>query len=622
MARTKTSKRRAGEEPLAVKDKKSKKDSRKSKGPSVPTPQVLKGLIAETAKASAPLAPIASTSSSSSNNDPPHPSDPVDHEVTPATDPEVVCQEEMEVTHPKLSLNPFVICLTEEYLKIWNSEAPVLMELQRHHSRLEVVIRRSLRGQSLLTPSTERAAAALASMDMLAGKKIKFFQLGDKPKAVNAILIRVPTYLPEDLLLSASPNLLSVTRMTKWSPAKQEVVATTTVKVLWSGKSIPKKVTLGFLGDYYTKPFNPPPNQCFRCLRFGHVAIACKAESARCRLCGESHATERCHQKKVANQEVVIKCANCRGPHPASSMRCPKRKEVARIIAVGPVALLRPKTAKPAPPKAAEFPPLIKKTPAQQASVRQAQKPVQQKVTKPTNQSKAPNTKVAAPIKEPATAQTNQPPLENAPGDLEPFYRSRAAKRNAKRREKARMEKERMEQAKLARESARIVTTLPPPPPPQNPPSASSSLKTKAASQKESLQKKAPVKEASATAKIKVPTKSVKPPPVVPPQRAPEVQEVSQVSHVLPLTPRGDHLDLALIEEMEMENSDFYQQQEQTPRGQAGIIRAIVLALKEQLKIAQRLMDMALEDRRVMPLVAKIYSTTQLNLDLVLEELL
>ena len=68
MARTKTSKRRAGEEPLAVKDKKTKKDKRKGKGPSVPTPQVLKGLMAETAKASAPLVPTTSSSSSSPDN--------------------------------------------------------------------------------------------------------------------------------------------------------------------------------------------------------------------------------------------------------------------------------------------------------------------------------------------------------------------------------------------------------------------------------------------------------------------------------------------------------------------------------------------------------------------------
>ena len=70
-----------------------------------------------------------------------------------------------------------------------------------------------------------------------------------------------------------------------------------------------------------------------------------------------------------------------------------------------------------------------------------------------------------------------------------------------------------------------------------------------------------------------------------------------------------------------MENAEIYHQTE-TPQGQASIIRSIIMALKEQLKIAQRLMDMALEDPRVMPLVAKIYTTTQLNLDLVLEELL
>ena len=155
-------------------------------------------------------------------------------------------------------------------------------------------------------------------------------------------------------------------------------------KILWSGKSISKKNTLGFLGVFYTKPFNPPLNQCFRCLRFGHVAIACKAESAMCRLCGESHETERCHQKKVANQEVTVKCANCRGPHPASSMRCPKRKEVARTIAVGPVALPRPKAVKHAPLKAADFPHLAKRTPVQQV-----EKPVKQKTSKPPSQTKA-----------------------------------------------------------------------------------------------------------------------------------------------------------------------------------------------------------------------------------------
>ena len=128
-----------------MKEKKTKKDKRKGKDSSVPTPQELKGLIAENAKAPAPLVP-----SSSSNNVPPHPSvDPIDPVVSPVVTPLVTCQEEMEVAHPKVSLNPFIICLTEEYLKISISEAPVLMELQRQ------VIRRSHRGQSLLTPSTE-----------------------------------------------------------------------------------------------------------------------------------------------------------------------------------------------------------------------------------------------------------------------------------------------------------------------------------------------------------------------------------------------------------------------------------------------------------------------------------
>ena len=154
--------------------------------------------------------------------------------------------------------------------------------------------------------------------------------------------------------------------------------------------------------------------------------------------------------------------------------------------------------------------------------------------------------------------------------------------------------------------------------PPQNPPSVSSSSKKKTVSPKESSQKKAPTKEISAKDQVKAPVKLVQTPLVAP---VPQIPTVQKESHVLPLTPRGDHLDVSLIEEMEMENAEIYHQTE-TPQGQASIIRSIIMALKEQLKIVQRLMDMALEDPRVMPLVAKIYTTTQLNLDLVLEKLL
>ena len=181
-------------------------------------------------------------------------------------------------------------------------------------------------------------------MVMLAGKKVKFVQLGDKPQAVNTIITRVPTYLPEDLLLSASPNLLKVTRMTKWSPTIQEVVATTTVKILWSGKSIPKKITLGFLGVFYTKPFNPPINQCFRYLRFGHVAITCKA------VCQVQAVRREPHDRALPPEEG------------GKSGGCNKVCE-----------LSRPKAAKPAPLKEADFPPLTTRTTVQQAEKTEAE---------------------------------------------------------------------------------------------------------------------------------------------------------------------------------------------------------------------------------------------------------
>ena len=139
------------------------------------------------------------------------------------------------------------------------------------------------------------------------------------------------------------------------------------------------------------------------------------------------------------------------------------------------------------------------------------------------------------------------------------------------------------------------------PPPPQNPPSVSSSSKN-IVPPKDSTTKQAPVKEAALKSQTKAPVIAVQTPQVAP------TPAVLEEPLVLPLTPQGDHLDLDLIEEMEMENGQMYQST-RTPQGQAHIMRSIVLALKEQLKIAKRLMNMVFEDRRLMPLVYHCIAT-------------
>ena len=58
------------------------------------------------------------------------------------------------------------------------------------------------------------------------------------------------------------------------------------VKIIWQGETIPYKVQVGFLGRFNTKPYTPEPNQCYRCLKYGHIVRVCTAQSPRCRLRG------------------------------------------------------------------------------------------------------------------------------------------------------------------------------------------------------------------------------------------------------------------------------------------------------------------------------------------------
>ncbi|KAL1484869.1 hypothetical protein MTO96_032324 [Rhipicephalus appendiculatus] len=63
------------------------------------------------------------------------------------------------------------------------------------------------------------------------------------------------------------------------------------------------------------------PLQCFKCLRFGHTSRACVSVS-RCKNCGARYCDEECERRTPM-------CANCFGPHQATYVGCPRRREVA-----------------------------------------------------------------------------------------------------------------------------------------------------------------------------------------------------------------------------------------------------------------------------------------------------
>lgn len=62
--------------------------------------------------------------------------------------------------------------------------------------------------------------------------------------------------------------------------------------------------------------------QCYKCQSFGHVARNC-FRTVKCAKCAQAHNTTEC----ASADDMVIKCANCDGPHAANSRECPKYTE-------------------------------------------------------------------------------------------------------------------------------------------------------------------------------------------------------------------------------------------------------------------------------------------------------
>jgi hypothetical protein len=62
------------------------------------------------------------------------------------------------------------------------------------------------------------------------------------------------------------------------------------------------------------------PSQCYKCLKFGHIAKYCKADSQICSRCsGSNHQYDTCPN---SNQNPI--CCNCKGQHIATSPDCLK----------------------------------------------------------------------------------------------------------------------------------------------------------------------------------------------------------------------------------------------------------------------------------------------------------
>jgi hypothetical protein len=59
--------------------------------------------------------------------------------------------------------------------------------------------------------------------------------------------------------------------------------------------------------------------------KYGHVQAQCPEQECHCGLCAEVHPTWECTSKET--RDLTVKCANCKGPHKASSDNCVIRQQ-------------------------------------------------------------------------------------------------------------------------------------------------------------------------------------------------------------------------------------------------------------------------------------------------------
>lgn len=136
--------------------------------------------------------------------------------------------------------------------------------------------------------------------------------------------------------LESDTPVETIERLNYWDKNANCAKPGTSLKITFRASKIPDKIKL-----YYTikkvEYFIPKPLVCNNCLRFGHIAKACRSRDTKCINCSEpTHAASdiNCNGTCTHCQKTCItKCNNCaeNGNHRTNSITCPEMKLQTKI---------------------------------------------------------------------------------------------------------------------------------------------------------------------------------------------------------------------------------------------------------------------------------------------------
>ncbi len=216
------------------------------------------------------------------------------------------------------------------------NETTALAMLYCKHPALVLKTRVLRGGRTLVSSADVRTCEVLEGVREVNGYHFSFVKVERQPKVITGVVMRVPTCVPESVICS-DERVTSAKRIFKWDPLQKQSVPTESVKFVWQGSTLPRRMTLGYCGTFPVRQFAPTVIRCYACQRLGHVARACNFGKSVCRRCAGSHDTSTCTVQER-------RCGNCGGNHPASSKLCPKQLKAFKQIVSNTKMSAKPKS--------------------------------------------------------------------------------------------------------------------------------------------------------------------------------------------------------------------------------------------------------------------------------------
>ena len=152
---------------------------------------------------------------------------------------------------------------------------------------------------------------------------VKTSRYTHKPYGCRVVVTGIPLDVTDSEMMEAlsQHHVTFVKRLKRKSD--KGYVNSLSYLLCFKNKTPPEFINFGYL-RLPTKSYNPPPQRCFKCNRYGHKRENCRGKAC-CSKCGS-----RQHEYSTCPNEVK-KCVNCHGCHSAAYGGCIIYKQEAKI---------------------------------------------------------------------------------------------------------------------------------------------------------------------------------------------------------------------------------------------------------------------------------------------------